>query len=202
MFKKFVAIIGLVMASSIGANASLITIEQADLNVGTTNADLAAIWAGLSATDISSETLMGDATLLFNGSAKNNTIFKMTINVPNVNDVMFSLFTGLDAGYGAEIFVNGSLFAERNEDLWWARNWSNGDTFAAEGLNFLAGGNQIVVYWAEGRNSGGNSFEFSVDGGDRLVLSNGNLYTAVPAPSTIALFGLALVGLGFSRRKV
>lgn len=117
MFKKFVAIIGLVMASSFGANASLITIEQADLNVGTTNADLAAIWAGLSATDISSETLIGDATLLFNGSANNNTIFKMTINVPNVNDVMFSLFTGLDAGYGAEIFVNGSMLDERNEDL-------------------------------------------------------------------------------------
>ena len=201
MFKKFTAVIGLIVASCFSANASIITIEQADYNVGSSNANLAGIWAGLSSTDISSEVLLGDATLLFNGSGNNYTIFKMIISVENVNDIMFNLYTGLDAGYGAEIFVNRSLADERNDDLWWSRNWSNSDVFAIENLNFMAGTNEIVVYWAEGRNSGGNSFEFTVDGGDRLVLSNDNLNTTVPTPSTLALFGLVLFGMGLSRKR-
>ncbi|WP_100643172.1 CCXG family PEP-CTERM protein [Alteromonas facilis] len=201
MFKKFFAVFSLIVATSFSAQASLITVEHADVNVGTFNADLAAIWAGLSAGDITSDSI-DTATLLYNGSANNQTIFKMTITVPNTRDILFNLFAGLDAGFGAEVFVNGSLLTEREEDLWWGRSWSNGDVMSIEGLNFLVGSNEIVVYWAEGSNSGGNSFEFSVDGGDRLVLSTSNLYTAVPTPSTLALFGLVLFGLGMSRRKL
>lgn len=201
MFKKYVVVISLIMACSFSANASLITIEQSDINISSVNVDLAAIWAGLPIGDITSEELSGEATLLFSGSAHNNTIFKMTIDVPNTRDILFNLYAGLDAGRGVEVFVNGLLFSERNANIWWGRSWSNGNVFSAEGLNFLTGGNQIVVYWAENGNSGGNSFEFSVNNGNRLALSSDNLRTSVPTPSTIALFGLALAGLGFSRRK-
>lgn len=201
MFRKILATMGLLLSISFSANAALITVERADAVLGTANLDLAGYWASLSSADITSE-MIQTATMLYNGSANNNTIFKMTIDVPNSVDVLFSLFAGLDAGRGAEVFVNGNLIADVNSNIWWSRSWSHSSVIAAENLNFLANQmNQIVIYWAENGNSGGNSFEFMVDGGPRLALSQDNLYSAVPAPSTIALFGLALIGLGLSRRN-
>lgn len=200
MYKKFIAALCVILSCSFSANAALIKVESADASLSGANIDLAAHWATLSASEITSQTV-DIASNLFNGSVHNNSIFKMTIKIATGFDINFSLFAGLDAGHGAEIFTSNGFFKDVNSNLWWGRNWSNSAVIAAENMVMTAGMNEITVFWAENGNSGGNSFQFSVDGGQRLALSNANLAASVPAPSTIALFALSLIGLGLMRRK-
>ncbi len=200
MYKKFIAALCVVITCSFSANAALITVESADASLSGTDVDLAAHWATLSASDITSHSV-DIASNLFRGSDNNYSIFKMTIKVATGFDINFSLFAGLDAGHGAEIFSSNGFFKNVSDDLWWNRSWSNGDVIAAENMSMTTGMNELTVFWAENTNSGGNSFMFSVDGGQRLVLSNENLATSVPTPSTIGLFALTLIGLSLSRRR-
>ena len=201
MFRKILATFFLLTCLSFSAQGALITVEKANASFGSANIDLAAYWATLSEADISTD-MIETATMLYNGSANNDTIFKMTINFYNSVDTLFSLFAGLDAGRGAEFYVNGNLVSDLNTNIWWGRNWAHSQVVAIEDIYLLANvANQVVVFWAENFNSGGNSFEFTMNGGQRLVLSEQNLPNPVPAPSTIALFGMALVGLSFARRN-
>lgn len=199
MYKKLVTI--LILACSFSANAALITIESADANFGSNRTvDLASYWAGLADNEIASESFSA-ATMLFNGSAFNYSIYKMTINLFPGNDLNFNFFAGLDAGNGAELFHNGSLVADVNTNLWWSRNWTNSQVMS-QGLVLAAGSNEITFFWAENSNSGGNSFEFSIGDGERLALSAPNLQAEVSAPSTIGIFAMTLIGLSlFGRRK-
>lgn len=199
MYKKLLAT--LILACSFSANAALITIESADANFGSNRTvDLASYWANLADSEIASESFSA-ATMLFNGSVFNNSIYKMTINLFPGNDLRFDFFAGLDAGNGAELFHNGNLVADFNQNIWWSRNWNNNQVIAQDML-LNAGNNEITFFWAENSNSGGNSFEFAINDGERLALSSPNLQAEVPAPSTIGIFAMTLIGLSlFGRRK-
>ncbi|GGW84469.1 CCXG family PEP-CTERM protein [Alteromonas halophila] len=201
MYKKLFAVCALLFTVSFSANAALITIESADANFGNnTNVDLAGYWAGLDADDISSEAFTA-ATMLFSGSQFNNSIYKMTINLFPGTERQFSFFAGLDAGNGAELFHNGALIADINSNLWWSKRWSN-NSVIAQNMQLGAGSNQLTFFWAENSNSGGNSFEFAIDGAERAALSVNNVQAQVPTPGTLGLFALTLIGLSlFGRRK-
>ena len=198
MYKKLLAT--LILACSFSANAALITIESANTNFGSNkNVDLASYWAGLDDSDIASESF-SSATMLFKGKEFNNSIYKMTINLFPNKDTKFGFFAGLDAGYGAELFHNGNLVTDINSDIWWSRNWNNSQVIS-EDMMLSAGSNEITFFWAEGNASGGNSFEFAL-AGERLALSSANLQAQVPAPSTIGIFAMTLIGMSlFGRRK-
>lgn len=197
---KSIALMALFFTCVTTANASLITVDRADAVFGNANIDLQAAFAGIDAADITSEALPSDV-LLYNGSQFNDTIYKLTMDFTSSKNRVMDFFAGLDAGRGAELYLNGTLVNDANQNLWWSRNFNSSQVFDTTGLNINAGQNIVELYWAENGNSGGNSFLFSIDGGNAKVLSADNLTNSVPSPSLFVLLGLGLAGLVVARRK-
>jgi hypothetical protein len=219
MYRKVLVTLCLVFCVAIPSHAALITVERADANFTSNNINLADYWLDIALSGIKSETFES-ATDLYKGSEYNHTIFRMTILLPGNLSGLFNFYAGLDAGNGAEFFVNGRFLRDVADDLWWANDWNNKDVVELTGLNFKpSNSNSIEVYWAENGNSGGSSFEFIENDGERFALSAENIQASiraprfsalnvsnlptapepVPAPSTLALFGLALLGLRVKR---
>lgn len=100
--------------------------------------------------------------------------------------VEFSLFAGLDAFYGAEIYVNGVNVLNTEDDLWWRRSWSNGDVQSVNVTSF--GLTSIDVVWAEECCGGLSSIAFSSGllGGERLSLSDENI-KALNSASSVSI---------------
>lgn len=190
MKHKLNSLLGLFLAASFSANAALITIESVDIATDFNESDLQAYWNSTSPT--SSQIVTDLSALYFNGSAYNNTLFKLTADFSSTNPLEVSFLAGLDAGRGAEIFVNNVLTVNDDSNIWWSRNWNSSDVIGVENILFDAGSNSIELYWGENRNSGGNSF----------ILEETEL-AAVEAssPAIAVLFGLGLAGLAFTRKK-
>lgn len=109
---------------------------------------------------------------------------------------------GLDAGYGAELYVNGTQVEDRSDDLWWRYNWNNSDVLSGEG-DIEYGSNSIDLYFAENCCNGRSSGRFSNDGGAswwRLSVAELDAAT-VTEPSTLLMLGLGLLGLAGARRR-
>jgi len=184
MFKKIMSIAALFFAASFGANAALVTVQSADIDRSFTVTDLAAYWANITPSTPQMITL--PTGFLFNGSGNNNSIYKLTATFTEDEGSLVSFDAGLDAGYGAEVFVNGQLVFNTESNLWWSRNWNSNAVISLVDLYFGPGQNVIEVYWAEDGNSGGNSFRADV---------------RVSAPAILSIFALGLAGLAFTRRK-
>jgi hypothetical protein len=201
-------IIALVFFISFTTNtyASLITMERINFS-GSTNlnapgTDLQNFWnvyANLNNILITPD--IGEATLIFNGAGNNNTLYKMSINfsIGSIKEIDF--YAGLDAQYGAEVYLNNTSIYDTTNNLWWARKWQNTDVIAIENIDLALGNNVLEFFWAEGRNSGGNSFQISETSLGRVALSSDSLAAAVPEPRNIILFALLLLGLVFLRRN-
>jgi len=97
--------------------------------------------------------------------------------------VQFTLFAGLDAFYGAEIYVNGTNVLDTEEDLWWRKDWSNSDVQSVDTASI--GLTTIDVVWAEECCGGLSSIAFSSDilGGDLLTLTDENIQALNAASS-------------------
>ena len=182
MKTKLYSLIALFLVASFSANAALIKIESADINSNFNQIDLQAYWNTI--TPDNSQNVTDLSGYFFNGSGNNNTIYKLTANFSSVNTMDVEFFAGLDAGHGAEIFVNNVLKVDIDSDIWWKRDWNNANVINVQAM-FGAGNNTIELYWAEGKNSGGNGF--------RLVEN-------VSAPSALAITLLGLGGLLVRRR--
>tara|TARA_Y100000296_G_scaffold54998_1_gene63151 strand:+ start:2239 stop:2856 length:618 start_codon:yes stop_codon:yes gene_type:complete len=98
--------------------------------------------------------------------------------------VQFTLFAGLDAFYGAEIYVNGSNVLDTEDDLWWRKTWTNSDVQSVDIASI--GLTTIDVVWAEECCGGLSSIAFSSDllGGDLLVLTDENIQALNTASSS------------------
>lgn len=190
MKHKLNSLLGLFLAASFSANAAIITIESVDIATNFNHSDLQAYWNGISPT--SSQNVTDLSGLFFNGRSNNNTLYKLTADFSSANPLEVTLLAGLDAGLGAEIFVNNVLTVDDNSNIWWSRNWSSADVIGVEDILFGAGMNTIELYWGENGNSGGNSFS----------IVESELATVEASSPTIAvLFGLGLAGLAFGRKK-
>jgi len=111
---------------------------------------------------------------------------------------------GLDAHYGAALYLDNSLIGSRSDDLWWSYNWNNTDVMSLLNKPMVSGAHTLDIYWAESCCSGYNSARFTTDGSNWQALSTTNLEsyaTNVPEPMTIALLSIGLVGMTTRRRK-
>jgi len=180
--------LGLFFAASFSANAALINIESKGISGTFNEQNLKAYWDASTTAFTSEFTGLTALTgLYFDGPGNNNKLFKLTIDFGySLTARTFDFFAGLDAGKGAEIFENGNLIFNESSDIWWKRDWNNSDVINVSFVFNANGADAIELYWAEGRNSGGNSFKITED---------------VSAPGALAIMMLGLGGL-LARRKI
>lgn len=125
--------------------------------------------------------------------------------------VEFTLFAGLDADYGAEIYINGVNVLDTEQNLWWRRSWNNSSVQSVDATTI--GLTQIDIVWAEDCCGGQSSIAFSsvLLGGDLLVLNDQNIQalnnasssnvTQVHEPSILLLSLMGVFFIGARRLK-
>jgi uncharacterized protein (TIGR03382 family) len=187
MKNKLGLLLGLFFAASFSANAVLIDIESLDINSNFSEQDLKTYWDNSTTAPTNEYTGLTALTgLYFQGSSNNNTLYKLTIDFGfSFTARTFDFFAGLDAGKGAEIFENGNLTFDDSSDIWWKLNWNDSDVINVS-FAFNGGVDKVELYWAEGFNSGGNSFKITEN---------------VAAPGALVMMMLGLGGL-LARRKI
>jgi len=183
------------------AHAASIDLEKAYYE-SSDSRDFKTVWDAIPETDKTFSTL----TEFTSVDTGNNTLSKLSIDffVGQATDIDFKF--GLDGGYGAAVYLNDTLVTERIEDLWWKGNYNHSDVINTNFGTSSAGSYSLDVYWAEGWNSGPQSAQFTLDGGDnwlKLSVSNLESVSAVPEPSTYALMlgSLGLIGFMAARRR-
>ncbi|GAC13345.1 hypothetical protein GLIP_0699 [Aliiglaciecola lipolytica E3] len=129
-----------------------------------------------------------------------------TVNLLSFNFDMsyvgeWTLDAGLDAGFGAELFLDGVLVAERTDNLWWSNSWNNSDVFSVTLNNISIGEHTVELYWAEDCCSGNSSIRLTdARTGNVSALSSEAIAAAsIPEPAGILLMSLGLLAL--ARRR-
>lgn len=198
LFKYFkLAFLALSLLST-NAFASLITLETQDYTGGTPSTDYRTAWDALDG-DITSTTL-DEFTNVKSGNKRFN---HLTIEFDMAYDGMWSLMAGLDAGLGAEIYLDGVSVIQDTTNIWWANRWNHGDVLRLDDLALNSGTHTIEFFWIENCCNGANNIRFTdYRTGLETSLNLGAINAAtVPEPMTIGLLGLSLLGLGFSLRS-
>ncbi len=130
-----------------------------------------------------------------------NTIGHLSIDFNLAKQGFWSFDFGLDAGYGAELFIDGNLLVDRSDNLWWTRNWQHSDVFSIDTYDFSIGAHTIDVFFAENCCDGLSTVRFTNHATQETsILSTDSLKSAsVSEPKTVAIF--ALGALGFMLRR-
>ena len=209
MSRKLVALSSVfLMLCSFASQAALITYSYANLDSSFDASDSLLDYYN-SQTPIASMTVSEfDMEGTFDDS-----IMKVTFSFDLLSDTLFETFAGLDAGFGAEIYVNGVLGFDSSDDLWWSKKWNSSDVISFE--QFLsAGTNTIDVVWAEECCGGLSSIAFTtpLNGGDLTLLSLSSLTeieasappapVSVNAPGTVGVLAISLLAMVRLRNKV
>lgn len=181
------------------ANASLITIDTRTITNGINNTDFLSSW-NKQTSSINSASL-DEFTMHQSG---NNSISHLKLNFSNVLTATWGFQAGLDAAYGAAIYLDNVLLTNRTDDLWWGYNWGSADVVASIGNIITPGAHSLSIYWAEACCNGASSMQFSVDRSTWSPLStkNINAVASVSEPTSFLLFSLALMGFVVNRRRL
>jgi len=179
------------------ANATLMTFETRNIDETINKLDYAGSWLAQSSVINSAE--LSDFTMIKSGK---NRISHLQIDLSIDRDFSNWFFElGLDAGFGAAVYLDGNLVSNRTDDLWWGYNWNHSDVFSVA-LNGLTRQNQVVdIYWGENCCNGASSIRFKNDLGQWGNLSSSNIANAsIPEPTSIVLISMGLLGL-VSRKR-
>jgi hypothetical protein len=188
-------LLGLIFCAA-NASATLITLETRDINQYFDKNDLLNSWNN-STTGVENSI---DLFEMFKSGKNSLTMLTIDFNINHYDTWTFE--GGLDAGYGAALFVDGTLVKNSTDNLWWRYNWNHSNVFKVEDIVFAPGDHVVQLLWAENCCNGASSVRFSDNSGEDMILSVANVNTAsIPEPTSIALFGLAALGL-ITRRKL
>jgi len=176
--------------------AGLITFDTKSLSGGLLTNDLKASWLSNS-NDIRSRELDEFERI----DIGRNSIGHLNISFDVASQEVWSFDFGLDAGYGAELFVDGNLIVDRSDDLWWRRNWQHSDVFSLDTYKFTQGSHSLDVYFAENCCDGLSTVRMTNHSTQEIsMLTSSALQAAsIPEPATAILFGLGALGLMLRR---
>lgn len=188
-FKSLLAVLALVSHS---AFATIITLESKDIESNFSNDNLLEAFDSLPAgSAINLDSLSGFRP-------GNDKINKLTIAWHQSQINIWDMEFNLDAGLGAELYVDGNKLVDRTDDIY----WGHGDVFS-QSIALDYGSHEIVLVWAE-RCCNGNNFINLTDMSNGLTEAatiDSISAAAVPEPATFALLGLGFAGMMFSRRR-
>jgi hypothetical protein len=181
------------------ANASLVTLQSLDINRSFDYSDGFKTYWNANATGLNAPDVFEvDAFENIRSGGDNLNLLTIEFNLKSTS--LFKVFAGLDAHYGAEIYINNALEYSEYKDLWWSNNWSHKSVVELENTVLSAGKNVVNIFWAESCCNGPNSVRFSFYNAEPVYLSSSSLDSAITAANSIALVGLGIMGLG-NRRK-
>ena len=193
-----IAVLTAAMSISVNASASLMSVETRTIdNVAAINSnDFITSW------NSQSSVIATNSIDAFEGyKTGNNTINHFSLNFTASAIGYWGFEAGLDAHYGAAVYFDGLLLANRSDDLWWSNNWANSDVIKGIGTDISVGNHLFEIYWAESCCNGPSSVRFSTDGENWDIVSKANIAAAVPAPSALAIFGIGLIAFGLRRKN-
>lgn len=139
------------------------------------------------------------------GGSNTNIAFKFTvdfgINAAQAGSISFQV--GPDFGKGGAVFLNGTLLAASNDDLWWGGNYgAASEILSLQNIAIGAGNHRLTVYGVEACCDGLQSAQYRLAGANGwTTLSTTDELKAVPEPLTAALVLAGLVGMVAAGRK-
>lgn len=200
---KYLSILTLVLSSY--ASASLVTLQSLDISSSFEYSDSFKTYWDANASGENAPNIL-EVETFENIRTGGHHLNLLTIEFDLTSNSLFSVFAGLDAHYGAEIYIAEQLAHSEYTDLWWSKNWEHSSVVELENTLLSAGRNVVEIFWAESCCNGPNSVMFSLDNLDPMYLNASSLdfaTTEVSAPNDFALMALGLCGLiGLSSRKV
>jgi hypothetical protein len=199
---KYLGFLCLILSSQ--ANASLVTLESMDISRSFEYSDTLKTYWNNNAFDINAPDVL-EVDTFENIRTGGHSLNLLSIEFDLASDTLFSVFAGLDAHYGAEIYVDNELVHSVYANLWWSKNWNHRSVVTLENRLLSTGQKLVEIFWAESCCNGPNSVMFSINNKDAMFLSASSLglaTTEVSAPSNFALMGLGLITvIGLSRRR-
>ncbi|MCH9640038.1 MAG: CCXG family PEP-CTERM protein [Betaproteobacteria bacterium] len=152
---------------------------------------------------------------LFSGGSNRNIAIKSTIDfyVSAKNAGLWEFRAGVDFGHGGAIFVDGTAYDFKTNNMWWRGNYNNSSQYLSiNSLNLTAGNHTLNIYGLEDCCDGHQQAQFRFgDGNFKTFSSSDNLtplsarenLVSVPEPTLLNMFliGSGLIWLMARRRK-
>jgi hypothetical protein len=108
---------------------------------------------------------------------------------------------GVDFGRGGALFVDGVAVAFSATDLWWAGSYANAAEILEASVNLGPGAHQVTLYGIENCCDGRMQARFRGPGTGWTTFGAQDGLAAVPAPASLGVFAMGLLGLAAVRRR-
>ncbi|MFD2168007.1 CCXG family PEP-CTERM protein [Thalassotalea euphylliae] len=187
---------GLLLASTY-SHATLITYETQAFTGNFSMSDLMTEWYARGGAQTSQA--LTSFEQVYSG---NYTFSRLIIDVSMAEAGVWTLEAGLDAGFGAQMYVDGVSVLKDPTNIWWKYNWNHEDVIRVEDISLNTGKHKIELFWLENCCNGYNSVRLIDQTRSTISFLSVNAVQAaqgqaqIPEPYTYALFGVGLLALG------